>query len=52
MVYFVCIYVCDYYLSVLSMSDMGFQKNNVWLGWWVGGCAELYPVLFVIFVIV
>ena len=39
--------VVGYYdLSVLSMSVMGFHKK-VWMG--VGGCGELYPILFGIF---
>ena len=47
-----CLYtllkVVSYYdLSVLSMSVMGFQKKEVWMG--VGGWGELYPSLFWIF---
>ena len=50
--YSACIYtllkVVSYYdLSVLSMSVMGFQKKEVWMG--VGGWGELYPSLFWIF---
>ena len=39
--------VVSYYdLSVLSMSVMGFQKRSLD---GVGGCGDLYPVLFWIF---
>ena len=45
-----CLYtllkVVGYYdLSVLSMSVMGFQKTNVWMG--VGGWGELYPFFWI-----
>ena len=37
--------VVNYYdLSVLSMSVMGFQKEEVWMG--MGGWGELHPSLF------
>ena len=38
--------VCHYDSSVLSMLVMGFQKKRFG---WVGGCGELYTVLFRIF---
>ena len=36
-----------YYLSVYSMTVMGFQKKK--FGWGVGGWGELYPIFLRIF---